>query len=81
MMTRRSGKKLLIRDRLSATFLIMAYLTYGDKEIVNSLCKSMMQSLSNIPKRKRIELYLKFCKRYEVLYRLIEEENLSFPTE
>src|SRR6516162_1645282 len=80
-MTRRSGKQSpTIHKVLWLIFLIQVCLTFGDEETVKSLCKSMTQSLSNIPKRKKIMLYLKFSKHFDTLYRSPEIENLLFPT-
>jgi hypothetical protein len=81
-MTRRLGKQLrTIHRDLLLIFLIEVCLTSGDEETVNSLCKSMTQYLSSIPKKKRIELYLKLSKHLELLYRLMEDDDSLFRTE
>ena len=56
-------------------YLIEACCRSGDDEIVNSLCKYMMQFLSNIPRSKRMMLSQRFWQTYERLSYLIEDEN------
>ena len=80
MMTVHSGKQLLtiLRGR-SLISLIEECLASGDDETVNSLCKSMTQFLSNIPKNKRILLFLRSSKRCGFQCNWITEENWKSP--
>lgn len=81
-MTQPSEKRLptILKARLLIS-LIEGCCASGEDEIVNSLCKSMMQSLSSIPKEKRIELFQEFWKAYESPSYWQEVENLLSLTE
>ena len=54
---------------------IEACLIYGDDETVISLCKSMMQFWSSIPKEKRIQLFRESSTGLKFLLDLKVDEN------
>ncbi len=65
------------RKALSQIYLIMECLMFGEQETARSLCKSMMQSLSNIPRNERGRLLSGLDDSWSTLFTWIEEEDLS----
>ena len=63
-----------LRDRL-LIYLIVECCKSGSIETADYLCRSMMLYLYNIPKQKKMRLFLEYKRNYEFLLHLTVEEN------